>query len=600
MALPQEFLMELKYKNDIETVLSSSVDLKRRGSNLVGLCPFHNEKTPSFTVYPENGSYYCFGCGQGGDVITFVMKNENLDYMDAVRKLADRAGLKVPDSERDDKELKLKNDVYDANREAAKFFNSYMMSPEGKAGLDYFLSRGLSLKTITRFGLGFAPNDWHALEEHLKKKGFSQYVLQQADLIVKSSKTDKDGNTKTYTYDKFRNRAMFPIINLHGKVIGFGGRAMPGDDKQGGKYVNTADTPVFKKSHNMYALNFAKNVGSNQIILVEGNIDVIALHQAGFENTVAALGTSFTEEQARLLSRYTKEVIILMDSDGAGEKATDRAMDILSAQGVSMKIVRLPKAKDPDEFIKKFGAGAFEARLENAFSEVEYRLITAARGIDLAAPDGKSKYLIKACEVLAKLNNPIAAELYAGKLSEKYGVSKDALLTNIKEYSKKQTWNKTQKELDTIIMPKPQKNEVNPQKHEYRRAVAAEEAIICVLMKHPNLLEDVMQKIDAENMITEFSKKLYRKIISILTSGHHFDLVLLGGEFSPEEIGYVTKLQTSGLGDENPQRVLNDSIKVMTEERERLDKTAVTDLSDDEWANLMQKISKQKTGNKLT
>lgn len=598
MALPQEFLMELKYKNDIETVLSSSVDLKRRGSNLVGLCPFHNEKTPSFTVYPENGSYYCFGCGQGGDVITFVMKNENLDYMDAVRKLADRAGLKVPDSERDDKELKLKNDVYDANREAAKFFNSYMMSPEGKAGLDYFLSRGLSLKTITRFGLGFAPNDWHALEEHLKKKGFSQYVLQQADLIVKSSKTDKDGNTKTYTYDKFRNRAMFPIINLHGKVIGFGGRAMPGDDKQGGKYVNTADTPVFKKSHNMYALNFAKNVGSNQIILVEGNIDVIALHQAGFENTVAALGTSFTEEQARLLSRYTKEVIILMDSDGAGEKATDRAMDILSAQGVSMKIIRLPKAKDPDEFIKKFGAGAFEARLENAFSEVEYRLITAARGIDLAAPDGKSKYLIKACEVLAKLNNPIAAELYAGKLSEKYGVSKDALLTNIKDYSKKQTWNKTQKELDTIIMPKPQKNEVNPQKHEYRRAVAAEEAIICVLMKHPNLLEDVMQKIDAENMITEFSKRLYRKIISILTSGHHFDLVLLGGEFSPEEIGYVTKLQTSGLGDENPQRVLNDSIKVMTEERERLDKTAVTDLSDDEWANLMQKISKQKTGNK--
>ncbi len=600
MALPQEFLMELKYKNDIETVLSSSVDLKRRGSNLVGLCPFHNEKTPSFTVYPENGSYYCFGCGQGGDVITFVMKNENLDYMDAVRKLADRAGLKVPDSEHDDKELKLKNDVYDANREAAKFFNSYMMSPEGRAGLDYFLSRGLSLKTITRFGLGFAPNDWHALEEHLKKKGFSQYVLQQADLVIKSSKTDEDGNTKTYTYDKFRNRAMFPIINLHGKVIGFCGRAMPGDDKQGGKYVNTADTPVFKKSHNMYALNFAKNVGSNQIILVEGNIDVIALHQAGFENTVAALGTSFTEEQARLLSRYTKEVIILMDSDGAGEKATDRAMDILSAQGVSMKIVRLPKAKDPDEFIKKFGAGAFEARLEKAFSEVEYRLITAARGIDLAAPDGKSKYLIKACEVLAKINNPIAAELYAGKLSEKYGVSKDALLTNIKEYSKKQTWNKTQKELDTIIMPKPQKNEVNPQKHEYRRAVAAEEAIICVLMKHPNLLEDVMQKIDAENMITEFSKRLYRKIISILTSGHHFDLVLLGGEFSPEEIGYVTKLQTSGLGDENPQRVLNDSIKVMTEERERLDKTAVTDLSDDEWANLMQKISKQKTGNKLT
>ena len=286
-----------------------------------------------------------------------------------------------------------------------------------------------------------------------------------------------------------------------------------------------------------------------------------------------------------------------MDSDSAGEKATDRAMDILSAQGVSMKIVRLPKAKDPDEFIKKFGEGAFEERLKNAFSEVEYRLITAARGIDLAADDGKAQYLKKACEVLAKLNNPIAAELYAGKLSEKYGVSKDALLTNIKDYSKQQSRNKTQKELDTIIMPKISKNEVNPQKQEYRRAVAAEEAIICVLMKHPDLLDDVAQKLDAENMITEFSKKLYRKILSILTSGHQFDLVLLGGEFSPEEIGYIAKMQASGVGGENPERVVSDSIKVINEERERLDKTSVTDLSDDEWANLMAKLSKQKNGN---
>ena len=334
MALPQEFLMELKYRNDIESVLSPYIALKRRGSNLVGLCPFHNEKTPSFTVYPENGSYYCFGCGQGGDIITFTMRMENLDYIDAVRKLADKAGLRLPEDTKDDKEQRLKNDIYAANSEAGRFFHSVLMSPQGKAGLDYFLSRGLSLKTIRHFGLGFAPDDWHTLENHLKEKGFTDYVIGAADLVSKSDKKDKNG--KQFTYDRFRNRIMFPIINIHGKVIGFSGRAMPGNEKQGGKYINTSDTLCYKITHNMFALNFAKKDCSKQAILVEGNMDVIALHQAGFTTAVAALGTSFTEEQARLLARYTKEVVVTMDADSAGEKATDRALGILGNVGVDI------------------------------------------------------------------------------------------------------------------------------------------------------------------------------------------------------------------------------------------------------------------------
>ena len=350
--------MELKYRNDIESVLSPYIALKRRGSNLVGLCPFHNEKTPSFTVYPENGSYYCFGCGEGGDIITFTMKMENLDYIDAVRRLAEKAGLKMPEDSRDDKELKLRNDIYEVNSEAGRFFHSVLMSDAGRKGLDYFLERGLTVKTIKHFGLGFAPDDWHALENHLKAKGFSDYIIQAADLTARSEKKDSKG--RHMTYDRFRNRIMFPIINIHGKVIGFSGRAMPGNEKQGGKYINTSDTAVYKKSYNMFALNFAKKVCSKQAILVEGNMDVIALHQAGFENAVAALGTSFTEEQARLLARYTKEVVITLDADSAGEKATDRAINILDPVGVEVRILRLPDCKDPDEYIKKYGSARFE------------------------------------------------------------------------------------------------------------------------------------------------------------------------------------------------------------------------------------------------
>ncbi len=590
MALPQEFLMELKYKNDIESVLSPYIALKRRGSNLVGLCPFHNEKTASFTVYPENGSYYCFGCGKGGDIITFTMQIENLDYIDAVKRLADRAGLKLPENDRDNKEEKLRTDIYEANREAARFFHSYMMSPEGKAGLEYFLGRGLSIQTIKHFGLGFAPDDWHALENHLKKKGFSDYVISRADLVGKSSKTDNSGKTREFTYDRFRNRCIFPIINVHGKVIAFSGRAMPGNEKQGGKYVNTSDTPVYKKSHNMYGINYAKKACSESVILVEGNLDVIALHQAGFENTVAALGTSFTEEQAKLLSRYTKEVYVTMDSDEAGEKSTDRAIKILSSVGVKIKVVRMSGAKDPDEYIKKFGAARFEKLLENALSDIEYRLLMAAKGVDLKADDGKWQYLKKACYVLADVGDPIAVEVFAGKLSKKYGVSKDVLINNIKETTASRRKQTEQKQLESIIKNDPKKEVINPQKQQFKRAAVAEETLIATLIKHPDLLDSITERIVPEDMLTDFNRRLFVRTVEILRTGREFDLVFLGEEFSPAEIGFVTGLITADMDDSNAERTVRDSIKVIFEEKSKAETKGIADLPDDEWAAALEKL----------
>lgn len=592
MALPQEFLMELKYRNDIESVLSPYIALKRRGSNLVGLCPFHNEKTPSFTVYPENGSYYCFGCGQGGDIITFTMRMENLDYIDAVRRLAEKAGLRLPEDNQDDREQRLKNDIYAVNGEAGRFFHSVLMSPQGKAGLDYFLGRGLSLKTIKHFGLGFAPDDWHALENHLKSKGFSDYVISAADLIGKSEKKDKNG--KNFTYDRYRNRIMFPIINIHGKVIGFSGRAMPGNEKQGGKYINTSDTPVYKKSHNMFALNFAKKTCSKQAILVEGNMDVIALHQAGFTTAVAALGTSFTEEQARLLARYTKEVVLAMDSDSAGEKATDRALGILSNVGVDIKVLRLPECKDPDEFIKKHGSARFQNLLDDAMSAIDYRLYTAARGVDLGATDGKLKYLNKACEVLATLNDSIAVELYTGRLSVKYGVSKEKLQQIIKNAADEKRRQQTRKELQEVITPTVKKDEVNPQRSQYRRAAAAEEAVISVLIKHPDALDNIRSELDPSDFLTDFNRKLFERVVSILETGHQFDLVLLGADFTAEEMSFIAKLQTLGTASENYQKVLDDSVKVLHSEKEQADTPDISGLDDDAWAEAMANIIKNK------
>ena len=354
MALSDSFLQELKMKTDIEDVISTYVTLKRRGATLVGLCPFHNEKTPSFTVYPATQSFYCFGCGAGGDAITFLKKIENLDYLDAVKTLAQRAGLQMPQEGFDDSLSKRRRRILEMNREAARFYHSVLLSPEGKVGYDYYIGRALSAATINHFGLGFAPNQWDALLKHMRAKGYQPAELVDAGLARKGQKG---------YYDNFRNRVMTPIIDVRGNVIAFGGRVL--DDSKP-KYINTGDTLVYKKTNELFALNFAKDSKEDALILCEGYMDVIAMHQAGFTNAVAGCGTALTTEQVRLISRYAKEVILTYDADEAGQKALQKAMTLFDQTDVKVRIPALVGGKDPDEIIRTYGRDKFKGMLEGA------------------------------------------------------------------------------------------------------------------------------------------------------------------------------------------------------------------------------------------
>ncbi len=588
MAIPEEVINEIKYRNDIESVMAPYVNLKRRGKNLVGLCPFHNEKTPSFTVYPENGSFYCFGCGVGGDVFSFVRQIENLDYIEAVKLLAERSGITLPEDGYDDSMQRLKNTVYEINRETAKFYHTYLMSPEGKWALDYLMGRGLSVSTIKHFGLGAAPDSWDTLIKHLKALGYTIPDMMQANVIGKSQKG-------TY-YDRFRKRVMFPIINIRGRVIGFSGRAMPGEDKAGGKYVNTADTPVYKKSDNLFAMNFAKNHCDERVILVEGNMDVIQLHQAGFENTVAALGTSFTPEQAKLLSRYTKEIVLTLDSDAAGQKAVKRAGEILKDTGLEVRVVVLPDGKDPDEFIKKHGSARFKALLEGAVSEIEYKLLTAVEGIDVTQDDGRLQYLARAAQIIAESNDVMTRDLYIGRLSDKYGVSRTALEGKVDEIRKSNRKKREKREISEIISPKFDRGDVNPERRFYPAAVAAEEAVIAVLMQHPDFYETAYEKLKPDDMLTSVNRRIYSAITECIKEGRNPDLSYFGEMLSGAEMGYLASLANSEKGDKNALIVLKDSIKVILDEGIRKKSSDVKNMSNDDWAESLKKIieSKQK------
>ena len=586
MAIPEEVINEIKYRNDIETVISQYVTLKRRGKNLVGLCPFHNEKTPSFTIYPENGSFYCFGCGAGGDVITFIGLTENLDYIESVKLLAEKSGVVLPHDGYDNSMQNLKNTVYDINRETAKFFHAYLMSEDGKWALDYLLNRGLSIKTIKHFGLGAAPDSWDMLINHLKSKGYTLSQMYTANVVGKS---DRGGY-----YDRFRKRVMFPIINIRGNVVAFSGRAMPENEKKGGKYVNTADTPVFKKSENLFGINFAKNHCSEQLILVEGNLDVISLHQAGFCNVVAPLGTAFTNEQANLISRYTKEIVLMLDADAAGQKAIKRASSILENSGLSVKVVVIPDGKDPDEYIRKNGADRFRGLLNGAVSDIEYKLLTAANGISLESDDGKIKYLGVAAEIIAETDDVMIRDIYIGRLSEKYGVSRTALTSKVEDLRKKNRRIKQKQEIGNIIHPKFTKDDVNPERRNSLKATAAEETLIAVLLQHPDFYSYAKEKLPQDKFVTSLNKRIYGIICETLDEGRNLDISVFAQKLLPSEVGYLVSLQNGDKAGNNPKTVLKDCIEVILKENMLLNCSQPGDLSVEDWATKLQDIINNK------
>lgn len=585
--IPEDIINEIKYRNDIETAVSQYVNLKRRGKNLVGLCPFHSEKTPSFTVYPENDSFYCFGCGVGGDVFTFTGLIENLDYMESIKLLAERSGISLPQDGYDDSMQRLKKKIYDINRDTARFFHSFLMSPGGKWALDYLTGRGLTVKTIKHFGLGAAPDSWDALIHHLKEKGYTESDMLAANVIGKSNRGG--------IYDRFRKRVMFPIINIRGNIVAFSGRAMPGEDKQGGKYVNTSDTPVYKKSENLFGINFAKSVCSERVILVEGNMDVISLHQAGFENTVAPLGTAFTTEQANLLSRYTKEIVLMLDADAAGQKAVRRASGLLENTGLSVRVVVVPDGKDPDEYIKKNGKERFAALLEGAVSDMEYKLLTAAKDIDLNSEDGRLKYLAAAAEIIAATDDIMTRDIYIGRLSEKYGVSRTALNARIDELRKRNSRQKQKKEISDIIRPKFTKDDINPERRKSVKGTAAEETLIAVLLKNPDFYKIALDKLPPEKMLTSLNRRIYETIISVLEHGGSLDISAFAEKLLPAEIGYLVSLQNSEKAGKNPEIVLKDCIGVILEEDMLLESAEKAESSVEEWAAGLQNLIAEKS-----
>lgn len=575
MAFPESFLQELKLRNDITELVSSYITLKRRGRNMVGLCPFHGEKTPSFNIYTENGSFYCFGCGVGGDVITFVMKMENLDYVDAVKFLAQRAGMDMPEDSYDDSMSKLRTRVYEANREAARYYYKMLYSPDGKHGLDYFHGRMLTDRTIRHFGLGFADDDWSSLSDYLIGKGFSKNELVAANLAVKQ----KNGNG---IYDRFRNRVMFPIIDLRGNVIAFGGRIMT-DEKP--KYLNTSDTPVFKKSENLFSLNNAKNSGSRTLILCEGYMDVIAVNQAGFQNAVATLGTALTREQAMLMKRYADEVVICYDSDEAGQKATSRAIPILRNAGLLVRILTVPSGKDPDEFIKSKGADGpetFRALVEKSGNDVEYRLQKLRSNYNLNTSDGKVQFLEEATKVIAAIYSPIERDVYISRLCKEFEISKDSFVRQVNSINRRKDRENAKKEVRRLQNDLSGRGDRLDTEHVKKpRSSSAEEALIAYLINNPDSVKYINERLSKDQFQNELMKRYFTYFSDRIGSGLD-PLNNLTADFSEDERSRVYKIMSKHSAVAGTRRALDEYIQIINEESKKLNKKDISNMTAEE------------------
>ena len=582
MRINERFIQELQDKIDIEQVISSHINLKRRGKNLVGLCPFHNEKTPSFTVYPESRSFYCFGCGAGGDVISFVRRMDNLDYIEAVKAVAQMAGMSMPEDGYDDTLAKQRKRLLEANREAARFYHTCLMDPKNKDALDYFLKRGLSINTIRRFGLGYAPDDWRELINHLKSKGFTEHELVLANLARRSDK-----NGRANYYDNFRNRVMFPIIDLRGNVIAFGGRVM--DDSKP-KYINTSDTLVYKKSNGVFAMNLAKNNNDNKFILVEGYMDVIALHQAGFTNAIACLGTAFTSEQANLLSRYAEEIIICYDNDEAGKTATARALGVLGKTGLKLRVVTMSGGKDADEIIRKHGKERFADLLKEASNKTEYKLLEERNKYNLATDDGKLRFLMAATQVLATCGS-IEQDIYATRLSNELGVSVESIKAQLKTASARQRRaDEAKKRTETAeMLLKSNEDKNNPERTKNLGAAKAEETLIASFMRNPDFYNKLKEKISPDDFVTAFNRRVFECLIKGLESGVELGLSMFSADFTPEEMDSVTRISLIAPNLSNTIKECEDCIAVLKKHSAVSKVTDASELSDEEFLKAFMK-----------
>ncbi len=537
--IPREVVEEVRTRNDIVELIGTYVNLKRAGANYQGLCPFHNEKSPSFTVFTATQSFYCFGCGAGGDAITFVMKSENLDYPVAVEFLAKRAGITIKVEEREENGISKKR-ILDMNLAAAKYFRACLFDNEiGRSGMEYLaVKRGLSPLIIKRFGLGFAPDSFDGLTRYLKQQGYKDEEIQVAFLGRKMEKGER-----TWTNDMFRNRVMFPIINTSGDVIAFGGRVM-GDAKP--KYLNSSDTPGFKKSRNLFALNYAKNHCSQCLILCEGYMDVIALHAAGFENAVATLGTALTQEQARLMAKHTKQVLICYDSDEAGQAATRKAVRILSEVDLDVRILRMEGAKDPDEYIKKFGPDSFRRVLNSALTGFEFKLETTLKKYNLSQAAEKVKASRELCEYISEIPSSVEREVYVSSVATALGFTPDVVKNDVEAIRKKKIREYKAKEaqnarLDAMGVG----DKINVDGIKNVKAKAAEEAIVGLMLLYDEHRDAVVYgkvQLAAEDFFSDFHRRVFLKIVE-LQRDDQFEFSMLGQFFTADEVGRLQGLE---------------------------------------------------------
>ena len=529
MAFPPSFIDELLARNPIEDVVGQVVNLKRSGSNMFGLCPFHGEKTASFSVAPEKGIYYCFGCHKGGGAINFVMELEGLSYPDAVRKLAARSGMEVPEDEQYQSRYRKQERLWALMKEAGRFFNERLYAPEGQACREYIVKRGLSKTIVTQFGMGYAPDSWNALVDAMRKKGYTDQELKDADLVG-----EKNGRI----YDRFRNRLMFPIIDVRGNVVGFGGRVIGQGEP---KYLNSNETLIFNKRKNLFGLNFAKKTKEKSIILVEGNIDVVTLHQFGFDNAVASLGTSLTEDQVTLLTRYTEEVILTYDGDEAGQRAAKRAIPMLEKAGIKVKVLQVKDAKDPDEFLQKFGADRFRLLLEDCSNRVEYQLNAILKKYDIREDDQRVTFIHEAAELISTLPSAVQREIYGARVAEKGKISADAMKLEIgKAYKRRIAREKKKQEQIDLAPERARQPQVRNVRYDNIRSAMAEEGVLAMALRDPSLLDRC-----GDLTVGDFSVPLLGKVYGQLMTRHMTGFEVSFGALeglSPEEMSHLASV----------------------------------------------------------
>ena len=532
MAIDQSFLDELTARSDIVDVVSRYVSLKKSGSNYFGLCPFHNEKSPSFSVSQDKQIFHCFGCGVGGGVLSFIMRAEGLEFYDAVSFLAKQHGMTVPENNSDNKTSRKRERLLELMKDTARFYYSELWKPENVKVQQYFAKRGLTRKTMNRFGLGFAPDSFFATMDAMKEKGYTQDELLACGLVAKSEK----GNL----YDKFRNRVMFPIFDLRGNVIAFGGRVM--DDSKP-KYLNSPETTIFHKSRNLFAIEKARKTANDYFILAEGYMDVIALHQAGFDSAVASLGTALTEEQARLIARYTKNIVISYDADNAGQAAAQRAIDILKKSGLNVRVLRIPNAKDPDEFIKEKGSDAFRRLIEQSADDIAYKLNNIASKFDLEEDKDRISFLKEAAYMLALIDSDIEREIYTSRAANMAKISSDSMMLEVRRALQKRKQN-LQKQKKRGVRSVAQNAQPRDKAFKYENITSArsEEGILSVIFGDNTLVSYLNGKISPDDFTSPILKAFFMHALELYNNDKSITIPAFEGYFEPEALSLLTNI----------------------------------------------------------